>query len=177
MSDPSRRQSWTVVALALALGGTFALACSDKKKEEVPVEETPAADAEPAVLDLWSGVPDLQPHPGDVADVIVPRPGPAKPETVSESIELPFPPEVPATASKPEVITGPLTVERFGPTGEQSLVDAVRVTFNHPMVPLASVEQLATKTVPFEIDPKPPGKVRWLGTRTVAFYPEGRMPF
>lgn len=176
MSDPSRRHSWKVVALALALGGTFA-ACSDKKKEEVPVEETPTADAEPAVLDLWSGVPDLQPHPGDVADVIVPRPGPAKPETVSESIELPFPPEVPATASKPEVITGPLTVERFGPTGEQSLVDAVRVSFNHPMVPLASVEQLATKTVPFEIDPKPPGKVRWLGTRTVAFYPEGRLPF
>lgn len=175
MSD---RQLSSFFALALGVGLSVASAGCTDKKEEAPVEAAaPAAEADPVTLDLWSGVPDLQPHPGDVADVIVPRPGPEKPETVSESIELPFPPEAPSTASKPEVVTGPLAVERFGPTGEQTLVDAVRVTFNHPMVPLASVEQLATKTVPFEIEPKTAGKVRWLGTRTVAFYPEGRMPF
>ena len=73
--------------------------------------------------------------------------------------------------------TGPLQVERFGPTGELGLVDAIRVTFNQSMVPLASVESLATKTVPLVIEPAIPGKARWLGTRTVAFYPEGRLPY
>ncbi|MBL8942596.1 MAG: Ig-like domain-containing protein, partial [Myxococcales bacterium] len=126
---------------------------------------------------LWSGVPPLEPHPGDLASVIEPRPGPEKPTTVGERIELAFPPEVPPETSRPEVTTGPLTVERFGPTGPLDLVDAVRVTFNQPMVPLASVESLATKTVPLVIEPAVAGKARWLGTRTVAFYPEGRLPF
>ncbi|MBC8074248.1 MAG: Ig-like domain-containing protein, partial [Deltaproteobacteria bacterium] len=180
MPHPSVRRSSSAGISAgifvLFTGGAL-VGCTDKEEAAPTEAAAPTAATEAVRLDLWSGVPDLQPHPGDVTDVIVPRPGPAKPETVSETIEMAFPPELPPDASKPELTTGPLKVERFGPTGEQSLIDAVRVTFNHPMVPLAAVETLATKAVPFTIDPQPPGKVRWLGTRTVAFYPEGRMPF
>jgi hypothetical protein len=149
--------------------------CADETP--APTPDAPAAEsAEAVALDLWSGVPALEPHPGDIATVIEPRPGPAKPPRVGETIELAFPPEVPPETSKPEVTTGPLEIERFGPTGPMELVDAIRVTFNQSMVPLASVESLATKTVPLSIEPAVPGKARWLGTRTVAFYPEGRLP-
>jgi len=150
--------------------------CADETP--TPTPEAPAAESSESVaLDLWSGVPPLEPHPGDVATVIEPRPGPAKPPSVGETIELAFPPEVPPETSKPEVTTGPLKIERFGPTGALDLVDAIRVTFNQSMVPLASVESLATKTVPLVIEPAVPGKVRWLGTRTVGFYPDARLPY
>lgn len=163
--------------LVLALLGVAA--CTDKTAEVAAAGEEPQTGGGElhTELDLWAGVPPLEPHPGDIATEIVPRPGPEKPPTTTETIELPFPPELPSTASKPVVAGGPLTIERFGPTGEQALVDAIRVTFDQPMVPLASVESLAALAMPFTIDPLPPGKLRWLGTRTAAYYPEGRLPF
>ena len=174
VSMASLRTSRRVRSLAV-----FALlaGCADKEIPPAIEEVAPSPEAAAVALDLWSGVPPLQPHPGDIASVITPRPGPEKPTVVGETIDLAFPPEVPPESSRPEVTTGPLTVERFGPTGPMELVDAIRVTFNQPMVPLASVEALATKTVPLVIEPAVAGKARWLGTRTVAFYPEGRLPF
>lgn len=174
MPTHSRRRRLLVALSSIAL---VTSACADKEAPVTVEEAAPTPEAVvPTELDLWSGVPPLEQHPGDLAPVLEPRPGPDKPPSITETIELPFPPEVAPETSKPEIATGPLTVERFGPTGEQTLVDAVRVTFNQAMVPLASVEALASKTVPVTIDPMPPGKWRWLGTRTVAFYPEGRMP-
>jgi hypothetical protein len=171
-ASSSRRAFGTILFTSVVLA-----ACTDDKP--APAAEAPVAAeaADPVRLDLWSGVPALEPHPGDIATVIEPRPGPEKPPTVSETITMAFPPELPPEGLKPEVTTGPLQVERFGPTGELGLVDAIRVTFNQSMVPLASVESLATKTVPLVIEPAIPGKARWLGTRTVAFYPEGRLPY
>jgi hypothetical protein len=137
----------------------------------------PAAEGAPAVLDLWAGMPPLEPEPGLVAP-LVPKDGPARPPSVGEVIELPFPPPAPPDvggASEPEA--EPLAVLRFGPTGDRELVDAVRVSFNHPMVPLSTVERLATLEAPLVIEPPVEGEFRWLGTRTVAFYPKGRMPY
>ncbi|HET6585070.1 MAG TPA: Ig-like domain-containing protein, partial [Nannocystaceae bacterium] len=162
------------VLLALPLVIATLGACADKDPDatpEVVPEETPVE------LDLWAGVPPLEPHPGDIASVLEPRPGPELPPTISETIELPFPPELPTSGTPPSVATGPLKVERFGPTGPQELVDAIRVTFDQPMVPIAAVEALATKVAPIEIDPRPAGKTRWLGTKTLAFYPDGRLPY
>src|SRR5690606_36101155 len=72
---------------------------------------------------------------------------------------------------------GPLEVLRFGPDGDQSLVEAIRVSFNHPMVPLASIEDLREQPAPMKIEPAVPGEFRWMGTRTVAFYPSGRLQY
>lgn len=142
------------------------------------VGESMPADAPPSVLDLWAGVPPLEPLPDDVRMVLEPQPGPEKPPSVSETIEVPFPPEGEAPAiGKVAPVPAELAVERFGPEGEVTLVDAVRLTFNQPMVPLADVESLKAEPIPLEIDPRPPGRVRWLGTRTLVFEPEGRMPF
>ena len=55
---------------------------------------------------------------------------------------------------------------------EETFVDAVRLTFNQPMVPLADVAALKAAPIPFTIEPAVPGEVDWLGTRTLAFVPE-----
>lgn len=157
-----------IVAVLLGLS-----ACT-KKKETADGE---GAGGSPAI-DLWDGVPELVPEPDDLASTLAPKAGPERPPQVGEEIELPFPPAAPPTeAGQSEPEPGPLAVLRFGPTGEQGLVDAIRVSFNQPMVPLTTVEKLRTLEAPLEIEPRPPGKFRWMGTRTVAFFPEGRMPF
>lgn len=161
-------------SFVLGLAALWPAGCVDEQPNEAP---TAAERSEPVALDLWAGVPQLAPHPADIATAIEPRPGPAKPASVSETVELAFPPDAPPPSSKPEVATGPLKIERFGPTGAVGLVDAIRVTFNQPMVPLASVESLATKSVPLVIEPAIAGKTRWLGTQTLGFYPEARLPF
>ena len=148
-----------------------------KTEETTPDESTETVTPpEPAKLDLWAGVPPLVEEPGDLAKTLEPRPGPKKPKTVGERIELPFDPK--EFAGGPEVPPGTkLEVLRYGPTGVEGLVGAVRVAFNQPMVPLASVESLSAKPIPLEIDPKPAGKPRWLGTQVLVWEPEGRMPF
>lgn len=162
-------------ALAILMLALLISSCT-RKRDDATEDETPP---EPVELDLWAGVPPLEAEPGDIADKLVPKPGPHKPEQVGEEIEIPFPPpiseEPPAGAS--EQPQGPLEVLRFGPDGDQSLVDAIRVSFNHPMVPLASIEDLRQQPVPMTIEPEVPGEFRWMGTRTVAFYPSGRLPY
>ncbi len=132
----------------------------------------------PVELDLWAGVPPLERKEGDLKKVLAPKAGPKKPEQVGVEIDAPFPPEAPPTGTgtleKPD---GPLKVLRHGPEGNRGLIDALRVSFNHPMVPLATIETLEVLGAPMQIEPKPPGEFRWMGTKTVAFYPEGRLPF
>ena len=167
-------RAWLLLALlAFVLG-----ACTpkDPPAEEQAITEPASA---PLALDLWAGVPPLDPAAADLVGELVPEPGPQLPEQVGEEIELPFPPPPPeAPAGGPsEVLTGPLEVLRFGPSGEVGLVEAIRVSFNHPMVPLASIEDLRAHAVPMQIEPAVEGEFRWLGTRTVALYPAGRLPF
>lgn len=161
-----------MAALALIL----APACKGKKKDGD--ESADGDEPVPGEIDLWHGVPPLEPDPDLLAKTLEPYPGPKVPKGVSEEIELPFPPNAePTGGGTSEVVDGPLEVLRYGPEGEQNLVDAIRVSFNQPMIPLSAIEDLRAKDVPVTIDPMPEGKWRWLGTRTVAFYPEGRLPF
>jgi uncharacterized protein YfaS (alpha-2-macroglobulin family) len=164
-------QTWRALAVLMIV--LLISSCTRKRSESE--DETPP---EPVELDLWAGVPPLTPEPGDIADKLVPKEGPQKPEQVGEEIELPFPPPIseqpPGETEQPQ---GPLEVLRFGPDGEQSLVEAVRASFNHPMVPLASIEDLRQQPSPMKIEPAVPGEFRWMGTRTIAFYPTGRLPY
>jgi uncharacterized protein YfaS (alpha-2-macroglobulin family) len=161
----------------LALIAMLIIGCTRKQSEGEEAE----AGSEPAevVLDLWAGVPPLDPNAEELVGEMVPKPGPQKPPQVGEEIKIPFPP--PEASTPPvgvsEVPTGPLEVVRRGPDGPQSLVEAIRVSFNHPMVPLASIEDLRALEVPMQIEPKVEGEFRWMGTRTLAFYPTGRLPF
>lgn len=91
------------------------------------------------------------------------------PPLVGDTIDTPFPlaPEEPTTA--PEVAEGPLEVLRFQPDGDVDIAPFLSVTFNEPMVPLATLEQLAVADVPVEVAPQIEGRWRWIGTRTLRF--------
>lgn len=153
------------------------------KTEEEPAEPVADGATEPAppgvpALDLWAGVPPLTAEEGDVATTLEPRPGPLSPPTVHETIEVPLRAPEEEGPTPPPATVGPLAVERHGPTGKQALVDAVRLSFDQPMVPLTDVGSLAAATLPIAIEPAVPGAAQWLGTRTLAFVPEaGRMPY
>ncbi|HEV2860236.1 MAG TPA: alpha-2-macroglobulin family protein [Pyrinomonadaceae bacterium] len=71
---------------------------------------------------------------------------------------------------------GALEVVRYQPTGQVPLAPQLSVTFSQPMVAVTSQEE-AAKTVPAEMTPKPEGRWRWLGTKTLIFDPaDMRLP-
>ena len=66
---------------------------------------------------------------------------------------------------------------RYAPQGNVPLAPQVSVTFSQPMVAVTSLADLAAHEVPVKISPEPPGKWRWIGTRTLLFEAAGmRMP-
>ena len=112
-------------------------------------------------------LPDLETDPDDEVDFrlpeeVVPPPRPG------ETIEEDFPP--PEGAAGPvQVEPGPLEVLRYSPEGEIPIAPFVNVTFNQPMVPLTTLEDLAEEDVPVQIEPDLEGTWRWLGTKTLNF--------
>ncbi|MEM5775766.1 MAG: Ig-like domain-containing protein, partial [Anaerolineaceae bacterium] len=89
-----------------------------------------------------------------------PRPG--------ETIEQAFPPDE-ADLARPEVTTGSLEVLRFSPEGEISVAPFISITFNQPMVPLGTLQQLSEMDVPVQVTPDLAGTWRWVGTKTLTF--------
>lgn len=94
-------------------------------------------------------------------DEVIPPPQPG--ETIAET----FPPEEDASAVNVEY--GALEVLRYSPEGEIPVTPFVNITFNQPMVPLATIDDLAALDVPVQISPTLPGTWRWLGTKTLNF--------
>lgn len=70
---------------------------------------------------------------------------------------------------------GPLEVLRYSPEGAVPMAPELSITFSQPMVELTSQDE-ATINVPVKLNPQPPGKWRWLGTRTLVFTPVDRFP-
>jgi len=64
------------------------------------------------------------------------------------------------------VKAGPLQVSRFAPQGDIPIAPLVSVTFDQPMVPVGTLEDLAAQDVPVIMEPSLPGVWRWLGTKT-----------
>ena len=89
------------------------------------------------------------------------------PPRTGETIDRPFPagPDIDA----PDVDPGPLEVLRVQPEGEVGIAPFVSITFNQPMVPLATIGQLDDLDVPATITPSLPGRWQWIGTRTLRF--------
>ena len=89
------------------------------------------------------------------------------PPRTGETIDRPFPagPDIDA----PDVDPGPLAVLRVQPEGDVGIAPFVSITFNQPMVPLATVAQLDDLDVPATITPSLPGRWQWIGTRTLRF--------
>lgn len=69
--------------------------------------------------------------------------------------------------------TGPLRVLRYQPVGDVDIAPDLSVTFNQPMVPLATLAQLDQAAVPVRVTPALPGRWRWIGVRTLRFQYQG----
>ena len=112
-------------------------------------------------------LPSLIMDSSDQVDFNLP-PEPIPPPRTGETIDEPFPPA--DTSDVPDPVTaGPLEVLRFAPEGEIPIAPFVNITFNQPMVPLGTLNDLAAEEVPVQLDPDLPGTWRWLGTKTLTF--------
>ena len=89
------------------------------------------------------------------------------PPRTGEAVDRPFPAGPDTDA--PDVDPGPLAVLRVQPEGEVGIAPFVSITFNQPMVPLATIGQLDDLDVPATITPSLPGRWQWIGTRTLRF--------
>lgn len=136
-------------------------------------EPTPVAVAggEPLTEDqieqILARLPALDAGAEDQVDFRLPAQSLPPPRT-GGTIDEPFPPP-PAVVTPEAVEAGPLEVLRFAPEGEISLAPFVNVTFNQPMVPLATLDALAAEDVPVQLEPPLEGTWKWLGTRTLSF--------
>ena len=68
-----------------------------------------------------------------------------------------------------------LEVVRYSPEGDVPIASNLSVTFSQPMIAVSSQEE-AAKHVPVNLSPQPPGKWRWIGTKTLLFEPAGHFP-
>ncbi len=129
------------------------------------VDGTPLGSADIAAL--FARLPEWIVPGADQVDFNRP-PATLLPPLVGDTIEAPFPPA--DDGGGPEApATGPLEVLRFQPEGEVGLAPFISVTFDHPMVPLATLDQLDATDVPVRVTPAIEGRWRWIGTRTLRF--------
>jgi uncharacterized protein YfaS (alpha-2-macroglobulin family) len=123
--------------------------------------------SEEEVEQILVRLPSLLVDSADQVDFKLPEDSLPPPRT-GETIEEPFPPEEVLGIPDP-VDAGPLEVLRFAPEGEIPLAPFVNITFNQPMVPLGTLDDLAAEEVPVRLEPDLPGTWRWLGTKTLTF--------
>jgi uncharacterized protein YfaS (alpha-2-macroglobulin family) len=90
------------------------------------------------------------------------------PPLVGEPIETPFPPPDDGGSVDPPD-ADQLHVLRYQPEGPVDVAPFLSVTFDQPMVPLATLDQLDAADVPVRITPAIEGRWRWIGTRTLRF--------
>ena len=103
------------------------------------------------------------------------REGSLPPPRTGKTITDAFPP--PVSPPAPEAAeAGPLRVLRHAPAGDVPLAPSLSVTFSQPMVAVSSHDQAAREGRPLALSPEPPGRWRWVGTRTLLFEPEKRFP-
>ena len=135
-----------------------------------PLAETTPLSTD-RLLQLLARLDPLQEGESDTEQFRLPEQSLPPPRPGSE-VESPFPPT--QTDSSPE--TPPdaaLAVLRFSPHGNVPLAPQLSVTFNLPMAPLTSHQQLAGEDIPVRLEPAVAGHWRWVGAKTLLF--EARM--
>ena len=141
-----------------AIGGLSSPAVSQ-------VDGSPLDAAE--IRSVTDRLPPWDDDESDAADFNRP-PETLPPPRTGETIDRPFPagPDIDAT----DVDPGPLAVLRVQPEGDVGIAPFVSITFNQPMVPLATISQLDDLDIPVTITPcSLPGRWQWIGTRTLRF--------
>lgn len=88
---------------------------------------------------------------------------------------VPFPPAEP-WGGREELADHTLQVVRHSPSRDIEQAASISLTFSLPMAPLTSQAELAQLDLPVSLTPAVPGTWRWVGTRTLMFQAEGRLP-
>ncbi len=132
----------------------------------LPLASGDALSAE-QVAAILNRLPALPVDPNQQTDFKLP-PDVLPPPRPGNTIPDVFPP-VETAGSAGTVDMGPLQVLRYAPEGEIPIAPFVSVTFNQPMVPLGTLQDLAKLDVPVTIEPPLAGTWRWLGTKTLTF--------
>ena len=117
-------------------------------------------------------LPPMTADPGSVQEFAL-RESSLPPPRTGNTIETSFP--APAAVAIEPVTHGPLEVLRYSPEGSIPVAPELSITFSQPMIALSSQEEAAAN-VPVKLSPQPPGKWRWLGTKTLIFDPHERFP-
>jgi alpha-2-macroglobulin len=144
-----------------------------RQAQQIPRPTTEPLSEE-ATQNLLKRLPPIKVEGDDEKDFALrdrSLPAPRAGQTISEA----FPPA--SGADRPDqAASGPLEVLRVSPEGEIPIAPHLSVTFSQPMVAVTSNEDLSASQVPVKLSPQPPGKWRWLGTKTLLFEPAGRFP-
>jgi alpha-2-macroglobulin len=153
-----------------ATGGPFQIRLSAGEADESRVERIALAtgpELEPGRVDEILGrLPELAPEDDD--EQAFNRPAETlPPPIVGATVDTPFP--AGGGEPPPEAPSGPLEVLRFQPEGAVDIAPFLSVTFNQPMVPVGTLDQLDAVDVPVVMEPELPGRWRWIGTRTLRF--------
>jgi uncharacterized protein YfaS (alpha-2-macroglobulin family) len=144
---------------------------------ESQVSVTPAQSthlSESEVQNVLKRLPPVKAEEGDQQDFAM-RDRSLPPPRTGKTVNVSFP----SSEAQPTPDTrtaAPLEVLRFAPEGEIPLAPQLSITFSQPMVAVTSNDDLAAQDVPVKLTPQPPGKWRWVGTRTLLFVPDGRFP-
>jgi len=151
--------------------GSFQVILSEGQAQPQIVETLPVASGEPLtdeeIQRILNRLPNIGSEPDDQVDFKIPDkpiPAPLTGELIAEQ----FPPQPNLPVPEPEVF-GPLEVLRYAPEGEIPIAPFINITFNQPMVPIASVEDLGKEDVPVIVEPALDGTWRWVGTQTLTF--------
>jgi hypothetical protein len=135
------------------------------------IERLPVATGETLspeeIQRIINRLPDVAAEPTDQVDFNLP-PDPVPPPRPGETISVTFPPKDDQPVPEP-VSPGPLEVLRYAPVGEIPIAPFINITFNQPMVPIATIEDLAQENVPVIVEPELSGTWRWVGTKTLTF--------
>ncbi len=115
---------------------------------------------------LLGRLPEWDVPPADQVEFNRP-PQTLPPPLIGDTIESSFPPA--ADEPSRDVPSGPLQVVRFQPEGAVGVAPFLSVTFDRPMVPIATLDQLEAADVPVSVTPAIEGRWRWIGTRTLRF--------
>jgi alpha-2-macroglobulin len=152
--------------------GQLGFRLSEGTSQAVPTEPVTVASGEPltdAEIDAaLARLPEWVVPAGDEVDFNRPV-DTLGPPLVGDTIDAAFPPPIDAPAPDDVVADGPLEVVRFQPEGDVDIAPFLSVTFDEPMVPLGTLDQLDAADVPVQLTPAVDGRWRWIGTRTLRF--------
>ncbi|MFN2146160.1 MAG: Ig-like domain-containing protein, partial [Anaerolineales bacterium] len=149
----------------------FTITLTDGSAQDQDVVPVPLAETTPLTAEALQAILDRLPEwITDSADQVDFRlPGdPIPPPLTGSTIDQPFPLDG-EDLTAPDGEYGPLEVLRYAPEGDVPIAPTINITFNQPMVPLATLAQLSEMDVPVEVTPDIPGTWSWIGTRTLRF--------